>query len=384
MPDVWQWSAVVGVLAGLAVFALLFIPTLAWESRRFGRLRLWRTVAAGAAAVYGVTLLVYVFLPFPAADWCETNVSPSPELRPFHSIDEIRTATEGLSVIEALGTFAVLQVVMNVALFVPWGAFSRRLFGRAWWVGVLSAFLMSVFIEVSQGTAMWGFFDCAYRTADVDDVITNTFGALVGVALAPALLFWVPEVGPDVARREEPKPVTRRRRLAGMAVDLGAFLGCWVLLSAASRGLRGVPLRPTVLDQTAWLDRTVPGLVAVALVVVLPMVVGSGASLGQRTMWLVPDPGPRRLLKTAVRLVVGLGGFAGAWIVASVPEVSSGTETAAVVVGWVIVAVSGVSVLLDRTARGASFRASHVALADRRQLDRDATAAADPGGQRAR
>lgn len=357
------------MLAGLGVFALLFIPTLVWESRRFGRLRLTRTVAAGAAAVYGVTVLVYVFFPLPSADWCETNVSPSPELRPFHSIDEIRTATEGLSVSEALGSFAVLQVVMNVALFVPWGAFARRLFGRPVWVGVLSAFLMSLFIEVSQGTAMWGIFDCAYRTADVDDLIGNTLGAVIGVALAPALLFWVPEVAPDVARRAEPRPVTRRRRLAGMAVDLGAFVGLWALLTIVSRVLRAEPVRQTVVDETSWLDRTVPGVLAALLVVVLPMVLGSGASLGQRAMWLVPRPGPRSPVRTFVRLFVGMGGYVVAVLVESMPGISSGTERAAVVVGWSLVALSGVAVLLDRSARGVSFRAGGVQLSDRRSPD---------------
>src|SRR6478735_3537243 len=114
MVEAWRWSAVVGIALGTAVFAALFVPMLVWQSRRFGRLTIGRTVVAGAAAVYGVTILSYTFLPYPDAAWCATHSSPTPAFVPFHSIDDIASAVSGLSLGQALRSSAVLQVLMNI------------------------------------------------------------------------------------------------------------------------------------------------------------------------------------------------------------------------------------------------------------------------------
>lgn len=366
----WARSAVVGLILGSATFVLLFVPILVWESRRFGRLRPSRTLAAGLASIYGVTVLVYVFLPLPPSGWCEANGSIAPELEPFHSVAEIREATAGLSITQALGSFAVLQVVMNVVLFVPWGAFARRLFGRPWWVGVLSGLLMSVFIETTQGTGLWGFYGCAYRTADVDDVITNTTGAAIGVLLAPVLLWWVPKVGPDLAVRAEPRPLTRTRRLVAMLVDAASYLALWSVLVLLHRMFTYDTVRRTIADEAGWFDRAVPGAIAAVVVLVVPVLVGSRASLGQRAMWLRPEPRPG-LARTAVRLVTGAGGWAIATLVEAIPDLPDDVETAAVVVGWSFVLVSVGAVLADPTGRGLSLRLSGVDLLDARRGDGD-------------
>ena len=177
-----------GILAGLGAFVLLFVPILAWQSRRFGRVRGVRTLAAGAAAIYGVTIIAYTLLPLPDPGWCATHGSKEHYFTPLHSIGEIRRAVDGLSTREALRSFAVLQVAMNVVLFLPWGAFVRRLFGRRLLVAGLSGMIVSILIEASQGTGLWGIYDCAYRVADIDDVSTNSFGTFLGSVAAPLML----------------------------------------------------------------------------------------------------------------------------------------------------------------------------------------------------
>lgn len=377
MRDNWLFSARVGIVLGVIMAVLLFVPAMVWQSRRFGRLTLGRTLAAAAFAVYGVTLAAYTLLPLPPEGFCEAGGGHGIRVRPFHSVGDIVERTAHLSLAGALRSYVVLQVVLNVALFVPWGVFVRRLFGRSWWFAGLSGAAVSFVIEATQGTGLWGIYGCAYRYADIDDVITNTTGALIGALIAPVLLAWVPEARPDVERRREPRPVTRRRRLAGMLIDVAAIYGLWVSLLIGERvasfeveRLEGVgpeALRPLVL-----------GLVATAVVVGFPTLIGSGASLGQRAMWLQParEADGRRpaRLRVIARTCFGVVPYALLAVAQTVPRwLSEAVWFRNFALAWI--AVSIVAVLVDRSARGVSFRIVGLGLADSR--DRPAPPSAD-------
>lgn len=56
----------------------------------------------------------------------------------------------------------------------------------------------SLLIETTQLTGFWGYFPCAYRIFDVDDLMTNTTGALLGATLAA---IWI------AVRRRPEKPL---------------------------------------------------------------------------------------------------------------------------------------------------------------------------------
>lgn len=79
----------------------------------------------------------------------------------------------------ALGTpEQILQLVMNVVLYIPLGLFLPccfRLFKKVRYT-VLTAFLCSLCIETIQGIFHIGLFE-------VDDILNNTLGALIGVLL---------------------------------------------------------------------------------------------------------------------------------------------------------------------------------------------------------
>src|SRR5699024_3873803 len=89
---------------------------------------------------------------------------------------------------------AVLQVGLNVALFVPLGMVVRyvALRRRGAVTGILGATVagacVSGLIELTQLTGDWFLYPCAYRVFDVDDLLANTVGALLGALAAPALV----------------------------------------------------------------------------------------------------------------------------------------------------------------------------------------------------
>ena len=77
----------------------------------------------------------------------------------------------------------------------PLGFLARAVFKRSLLVSTLITAGLSLAIELTQLTGIWGVYDCAYRIFDVDDLMTNTAGGLLGATLA---LAWV-----TARRREE-------------------------------------------------------------------------------------------------------------------------------------------------------------------------------------
>ena len=91
------------------------------------------------------------------------------------------------------GELGGVDVVLNVALFVPLGI-SLRLMGMRTWQCVVVAFATSLGVEAAQATLVAG------RDPSVSDLLTNTSGGLLGAALGAHLRrLWRP--GPALAAR---------------------------------------------------------------------------------------------------------------------------------------------------------------------------------------
>jgi len=295
-------NALIAIVGGIFLFAVILVPVLIIQSRRYGRLSAARLLGAAALSVYGVALVAYTLFPIPADT---AKVCPAPlQLIPFHFVADVARETAGLPLIQVLTSSAVLQFVFNIALFVPLGIIVRRYFSRGVLVAVLTGLGLSLLIEATQYTGIWGIYHCAFRLADVDDLIANTAGALVGALVAPLVLWWMPGEAELRPRRLEPAPVTRRRRWLGMFVD-------WVLVSLIGAVI-GIPIlgvpRIYGAEIAPWVDPIVTVLVPGLIVFLVPALRGSGATLGQRAVWLRPNWGvtPPTIARRLARVSVGL------------------------------------------------------------------------------
>ena len=175
---------------------------LAW--RKFGG----RSRLLLLSCLYTVGVLVITLLPIPSDphQWCATHWDWSNPV-PGRSLVGIAQLLAGGRILRAV-VFAV-QVLLNVVLFMPLGALLDARFGPAaadrndheavrdtapdtvreamrearltavmWTMAGLAA---SCCIELTQATGLYGLVPCAYRIVDVDDLITNTMGAALGV-----------------------------------------------------------------------------------------------------------------------------------------------------------------------------------------------------------
>ena len=89
------------------------------------------------------------------------------------------TAGMGLN---RFATTVYAQLFFNIAMFIPLGFFTEGCLRWGLRATALSGFALSSFIELSQLTGNWGLAGFTYRTFDVDDIVNNTAGAVLGAA----------------------------------------------------------------------------------------------------------------------------------------------------------------------------------------------------------
>ncbi|WP_460844332.1 VanZ family protein [Nocardioides ultimimeridianus] len=287
-------NALIASAAGTVVAVLLLIPTAAYQYRLDGRLQPRDLAILLSGAIYGLALWTYTLLPMPAAHHYRCK---GRQLDPLATIRGI-TDRPGAGLAGLVHDPAFLQVALNVLLFVPLGFYVRWILHRGFVVTTLLGFGTSLLIETTQGTGVWHLYPCAYRLFDVDDLIVNTLGALLGALLAA--LFVRRDRGPIVL----PTSITLGRRLVGMVCDL-LFVG--LTGAAAAVGYRGWVLYGPGghLDRDAQhlLQVLVPGVVEVGLVLL------AGRTFGE---WVIsvravsPRPGLAPLARVA-KLAVGIG-----------------------------------------------------------------------------
>jgi glycopeptide antibiotics resistance protein len=291
-------AVTLGVVAGV----LLFVPFVAVSYRRRGGFGFGRFVLWGAALVYLMAIWTYTLLPLPDPDSIRCA---GVNLDPFAFVDEIRAAISrrGRS---ALADPAVLQLLLNVLLFLPLGFFLRVLGGRGILAAVLVGLGLSAFIETTQLTGVWGLYPCAYRVFDVDDLLTNTAGALLGsvAALAVPRRLWG---APRFVDAEDPRPVTRGRRFLAMLCDL---VGAWLTEIAVSvviqLGLLTVGASEAVRDGAAADAIGTAAPILIWLIVVL----ATGRTVGDLAVQLTYTGGPVFVpLARFLRFAGGIGGY---------------------------------------------------------------------------
>ena len=167
----------------------------------------WAVIYAGAAtAVLGgagraaglsstrrsfVTLFVILFFvvltqhPFPDPT---TLVCPVPKARPnlipFHFAEAWAWAwRKSHTWTEFLREAPVLSVAMNLLLCGLIGIMLRIHHTRLRTAAVMGLTL-SLAIELTQLTGLWGLYPCAFRKFDIDDLLLNTLGVALGFVAA--------------------------------------------------------------------------------------------------------------------------------------------------------------------------------------------------------
>ncbi|WP_261164214.1 VanZ family protein [Microbacterium sp. Marseille-Q6965] len=294
--------AVVAVLLGVVLGLALFVPFVAVQYRRQGRLTLGQLVLWGSFLVYGLALWTYTLLPLPAPG--EISCVGA-QLRPLQFVADIRSFPHA-SLTELRHNPAFMQVALNVLLFVPLGFFLRLGWRRGLVASAVAGFAISLLIETTQLTGVWGIYPCAFRFFDVDDLLANTTGALLGGVLSLAAKPWLSRRTHAVTAPV--RPVSAGRRLVAMLCDalamtmLGMIVG--VAINAYQLYVGAVP--------AAQVDTAVAGTWAavVPLAAFGLLALSTGRTVGDLAVMVRWEGGARPgVLRGLLRYLGGIGGW---------------------------------------------------------------------------
>ncbi len=151
------------IVGAIALTVTFGITRARRDTRAAVRATLWTLLTLGVATLLWWALLL---------DNPSASEAQQINLVPFREIARgIRAIDHGYGIVNIWG---------NLVVFLPIGALTMLLARVRWWAAVGLCALLSLGIEVTQ--------HFLGRSSDVDDVILNTIGGAIGVAMAWAFL----------------------------------------------------------------------------------------------------------------------------------------------------------------------------------------------------
>ena len=166
-------------------YAIAFtIPLFFWQllRRRFNLVRLGLNYLF---LFYMFCVLTLTFFPLPTIAEQANLLGYQFQAVPFQFLRDIVRETPFVwnkpqTYIAALTNRAVLQVVFNVFMTIPFGMYLRYNFHFTGKAITVASFALSSFIEIGQLTGLFFMFQGSYRLCDVDDLMLNTLGGVIG------------------------------------------------------------------------------------------------------------------------------------------------------------------------------------------------------------
>ena len=230
--------------------AFFTIPYAVYQYRKYGSLLVLRVVIVYSFILYMTCAYFLTMLPLPPIAEVARYTSPTMDLVPFHAWTNFWENTslvlsDPSTYLGAMKEQCFYEPFFNILLFVPLGVYLRYYFRRSWWQAILIGFLVSLSFELIQLSALFGIYPRPYRLFQVDDLINNTFGALVGFWITPVFSFFLPSRDRlDEVSYKRGRTVTYMRR--GFA-----FLFDWAILTGVLHLAGRVFGSPTLSDMLA-------------------------------------------------------------------------------------------------------------------------------------
>lgn len=276
------------------------LPILAYLYHRDGRLRFTSIVITYLAVLYVLGLGCFTLYPLPqGTSGLGITYGVPWQLNPFVFVDDF--LREGISTIP--------QIAFNVVLFMPLGFITGRFLRLGFLSSVLIGCGTSLLIEAAQGTGLFGIYPYAYRMADIDDVLYNTTGALLGWLAARASRAIVPEGALADEDTLTYNPGFVRRSVALWLDMMLVWLVTLIISGVLVIALHGSPGVAQVIEREGSL--TIPAVAFVVVEAIYPWFY-KGSTPGGRFVRMSFEThkrlGVRRVVFFVVRLVV-LGGI---------------------------------------------------------------------------
>ncbi|MCR8642687.1 VanZ family protein [Paenibacillus sp. N1-5-1-14] len=265
---------------------IITLPFLIYQYHKYSYINWFRAVVLYSMMLFLLTALYLVILPLPdVRDTCSLQKPGTKHMSliPFQFVHDFLKETkvnwgQPSTYLQIMKERGFLQVIFNFVLLLPLGIYLRYYFRQTWVKTLFFALGVSLFFEVTQLTGLYGIYTCPYRLFDIDDLMLNTAGAMLGFAITPLFTFFLPKSHQlDENVDFTARPVAFIRRLIAMQID-------WIMMCI---------LTPMLALSTSWFlpaylfnaSHTMTALLSLAIVfflyfVVLPLRTG-GFTLGK-------------------------------------------------------------------------------------------------------
>ncbi|BCN31062.1 VanZ family protein [Anaeromicropila herbilytica] len=181
-------------------FAISFtLPILLISIIRYKKINFVRITLNYMTMFYFLSVICLVFFPLPLATQLSSLHHHNSQLIPFHFVCDILRESPLVinnpnTYLPAITNRAVLQVVLNVLMTLPFGILLRFYHGLNFKKVLLFSFLLSLFIEIGQLTGLFFIYPGSYRLCDVDDLLANTMGGYLGYKLVYLFESYIPNI----------------------------------------------------------------------------------------------------------------------------------------------------------------------------------------------
>lgn len=184
----------VGIIIFPIIALFITLPYLIFEYRKYGSISFLRTSIVYSFLLYILIAYLIVILPLPSIEEVSNLSTPIMQLKPFAFINDlIKNCNLDPTNLNIFKSPAFYTVFFNLLLTIPFGIYLKYYFKCSTSKTVVFTFILSLFFEFTQLTGIYGVYPRPYRLFDVDDLIINTTGGLIGSLLAPLLYHYLPD-----------------------------------------------------------------------------------------------------------------------------------------------------------------------------------------------
>lgn len=208
------------------LIAFLFtLPYIIHLYRKYGSISIFRSFIIYSFILYLITIYFLVILPLPKISEVAKYTTPYTQFIPFNFIIDLINNTSFVitdpnTYLKALKEPYLYTIIFNIFITVPLGIYLRYYFKCSFKKTLLLSFLLSLFFELTQLTGLYFIYPRPYRLFDVDDLMINTIGGILGYLITPIFSKILPSRDKiDKASFEKGKHVSYFRRLVAWGID---------------------------------------------------------------------------------------------------------------------------------------------------------------------
>lgn len=283
----------IAILVFPFIALLISVPFILIQYHKYGSNSFLRALIVYSFTLYYLCAYFLVILPLPKISEVALLTTPKVQLIPFSFIiDFINNTSFNLfdihTYIKTLTESYFYVPMYNILLTLPFGIYLRYYFKCNLKKVILYTFLLSLFFELTQVTGLYYIYPRGYRLFDVDDLLLNTLGGIVGYLIAKPIISVLP-----TRDKIDEESIEKGKKVTGFKRTTSLFLDIFILLIIELIGYFLIDFKYTFL------------IIFILYYFIIPLLL-KGSTLGQKylNLRIVDNKDNINILRLYYRLIV--------------------------------------------------------------------------------